>query len=77
MRFLLGSGMYSMTDFMPMYSRLLLTVCGGTGVSAILGDGVRLGITTVGMVLDIGMVGIRRIITIITTIIIRTLHGGE
>jgi hypothetical protein len=70
--------MFLMTDFMPMYSLLIPTACGGTGVSAILGDGIRLGITTVGMVLVIGMAGILHITTTtIITIIIRTMHGVE
>ena len=65
--------MCSMMAFMPMHSQLLPIVCGGIGVSAIRGDGNRLGILAVGMVLDIGMVGILHTIITITTI--RTMHG--
>lgn len=83
MPFLRGNGMCLMMDFMPMHSLPIPIACGGTGASTILGDGVRPGITTVGMVLVIGMVAIGVagliIITIIIGIrditIIRTLHG--
>ena len=83
MPFLRGNGMCSMTDIMRMHSQLIPTVCGGIGASIILGDGVRLGIITVGMVLVIGMaaigvVGLIIIITIIgtrDTIITRIMLG--
>ena len=84
MPFLLGNGTYSMMDFMPMHSLPIPTACGGTGASTTLGVGVRLGITTVGMVRVIGMAAIGVagliIITIIIGIrditIIRTMHGA-
>lgn len=70
--------MCSMTAIMRMRSLLIPTVCGGIGDSTILGDGVRHGIITVGMVRDIGMavtgvVGL--IITTIITIIILIMRG--
>ena len=66
--------MCSTTAFMLMHSLPFPTLCGGIGVSAIHGDGNRLGILAVGMVLAIGMAGILHTTTIITTTI-RTMHG--
>jgi hypothetical protein len=78
MRFLLGNGMCLMTAIMRMRSLLIPTVCGGIGDSTILGDGVRHGIITVGMVRDIGMAvtgAVGLIITTIITIIILIMRG--
>jgi hypothetical protein len=61
-----------------MRSLLIPTVCGGIGDSTILGDGVRHGIITVGMVRDIGMAvtgAVGLIITTIITIIILIMRG--
>jgi hypothetical protein len=58
-----------MTAIMRMRSLLIPTVCGGIGDSTILGDGVRHGIITVGMVRDIGMAVTGAVGLIITTII--------
>ena len=69
MRFLLGNGMCLMMAIMRMRSLLIPTVCGGIGDSTILGDGVRHGIITAGMVQDIGMAVIGAGLIIITTII--------
>ena len=62
-----------MTAIMRMRSLLIPTVCGGIGDSTILGDGVRHGIITVGMVRDIGMEVIGEDGLIITTIITITI----
>ena len=70
--------MCSMTAIMRMPSLLIPTVCGGIGDSTILGDGVRHGIITVGMVRDIGMAvtgAVGLIITTIITIIILIMYG--
>lgn len=67
-----------MTAIMRMRSLLIPTVCGGIGDSTILGDGVRHGIITVGMVRDIGMAvtgAVGLIITTIITIIILIMRG--
>ena len=67
-----------MMAIMHMHSLLILIVCGGIGDSTILGDGVRHGIITVGMVRDIGMAvtgAVGLIITTIITIIILIMRG--
>ena len=70
--------MCSMTAIKRMHSLLIPTACGGIGDSTILGDGVRHGIITVGMVRDIGTVvtgAVGLIITTIITIIILIMRG--
>ena len=65
--------MYLMTGSMHMFSLHLPTVCGGIGVSTILGVGdiVLIGIIALGMVRAIGVVGTLLITTIIIIIGIR------
>ena len=83
MLFLLGNGMFLMMVIMHTHSQPIQIRCGGIGASTIRGDGVLLGIITVGMVRVIGMavIGAGLIITTIIgildiiTIIIRTMLG--
>lgn len=71
MHFRPGNGMYMMMVFMLMHSLLIPTRCGGTGASAIRGDGIRPGTIAVGMDRDI--IGVVGLIIIATTIILITI----
>ena len=83
MLFLLGNGMFLMMVIMHTHSQPIQIRCGGIGASTIRGDGVLLGIITVGMVRVIGMqvIGVDGIhiiiiaIIIIITLIIIIMHG--